>query len=503
MFDLLRPLGAWAANQYVIFLIYVIFSLGHIFFIFKIAEALFPDLKTENVGLIALFMFLYDHPVLTGAAYHQLVSIHCFRPTLLNSAFIAAGLYFFFKNRYLLSLSILCVLAVPMHFRSAWVIAATVYLYLWIFERPFSFKRIAYATGLVLISVAILFWYKLKAHLPVLNFDQRLEMLQVAMDRYDGEGNPLKNTWFDFFKLFILITPAVWAIGRLKDPSHRLKLYFFFGFSFFLFFLGGVYLNSGLYKMMPSLEIFSLGFAQVINYPIILSFVLLGGVLLRLAVTSLSHRGIGIALLFFLAYWPNFKMKSIPIYLGLIAITYFLVYRHESRTIKMGLRPLTAWMFATIICFLLIKDVQRIFEAYRLRSVYFPFITANFDRDAYDTQIWAEKNTSLNSLFAAFCLYEGQLYFDNSFRQNSGRTMLSGDVAVLIGHYDFVREHFRREEFLKRLSGFISRKEERAAADLISSSPWKIDYLVLPKGYALNYSKVYENPSYSMYKIGD
>jgi hypothetical protein len=271
-----------------------------------------------------------------------------------------------------------------------------------------------------------------------------------------------------------------------------------------VFVFGASYL-AYFYKIFPVPEIAILGFPRVMAYPIIISKLLICGGLLSLMVSANQKKWIQnlcIVGLFALAFFPNFKV-SILIYLIIIAIAYFLVYRNSKIVSIMKITPLSAWLYAVVIAFLLVRAGGVTIKSYKNKSPFFPLVVFGLERNAYDCQVWAKKNTAIDSMFIFYRGGGHDLVFDNAFRRFSCRGMVFGDYNNFYLNYDLYQEHLKREKFINALAKAIASGNNGDLSKLISTSQWRIDYLVVPNYYVLNYPKVYSNEMYSCYYIKD
>jgi len=504
LYPLLKIFGSLPSNTYFIFFIYIIVSLAHIYFIFKIAETFFPELIKHDVGLVSIMLFLYDYPIFM--AHSQLVYQHSFSQTAVVMPVIAASLYYYLKDKIVLSVFLVSILAIPLHFKSAWIVLLIIMAYIVISYKRFTFKQLLLCGSFILAVALIMYFYRSQSVSSNLDFAKRLELCNAINLRDAEEGVVLLNSRAYFLKFFLVFISGLFCIRFIKDQIQRRKLYYFYLFSFLVLFFGAVY-SSYLYKFIPIPEIALLGVPRSMAYPIIISILLIGGVLLLLNTKNDKNRWVyyltGLAL-FSLAYFPNFEKKSIYIYIACILISYLFIYRDKKITGKMKLRPLTAWFFVAIIMFLLIRDVEMARKSIRSRSPYFPLVIFGFDRDSYDCQLWVKANTNKESVFLAFRDDgEGGLIFDSSFRGYSCRSMLLGDYNSFYFNYDLLQEHYKREKFISLLSKLILGNNLREMKALIEASPWKIDYIVLPRRFKLDYPQVYSSSAYSCFFVAE
>jgi hypothetical protein len=502
LYPFLGLFGRLGGNTYFIFFIYTLVHLAHIFFVYKIATHLFKELKGHHVGLVILLLFMYDHPI-PGIKdlYYQLVSVHAFRPTTVAMPIIAASIYFFLRDRIVLSLLIICLLGIPLHFRTTWLFVAVLSIYLLFLDQRRSLKKILIWFGLIVLSGSILFWYKIKTGIIAATFEQKLALCEVYIKRYLSEGVPFAMPMYGMAALAVLVLLSFVGIQFLRNQEDKIKLRLLFGIAVFFFLIFGIYAEF-FYTKFPSLELFSLGMPQVMNYPILLSIVIIGGTIFRLRTLGPEKlTWFYSVLLFSLAYFPNFKLKSIFIYLFCIAVTYFLVYKNPKMHRWLKLTPFVAWFLMAVLSFLLFKNCMRVREAYVERSTVFPLYVLGVDRDSYEAQIWALDNTPNDSVFLSYKEGSEGLYFDQFFRAHSGKTLLGGEIALVMNNYALVQEHRRRQAFIDSLQNLIQDRQHDAIANLISSSSWRIDYLVVPTSYVLEFPAVYTNNSYTIYKI--
>jgi len=215
---------------------------------------------------------------------------------------------------------------------------------------------------------------------------------------------------------------------------------------------------------------------------------------------SFFKKSSALTALFTLAYFPNFKLKSVFIYIACIILAYFFVYRIKRIPKKMRLWPPAAWLFTAVVLFTLIRDSQMVLKSYKDNSPFFPFVIFGFNKEDYDCQLWAKENTPVDSVFISFRLCNNKLYWDNHFRGYSARTGLCGEAVVALNS-KFSQEHARRDEFIAFLIEFIEKGRNLEAKKFIKKAPWKIDYIVLPNKFSLDFKKVYSSESYSCYQV--
>jgi hypothetical protein len=268
-----------------------------------------------------------------------------------------------------------------------------------------------------------------------------------------------------------------------------------------VFIFGAIY-PSFLYKVFPLPEILLLAFPRALAYPIIISLLLIAGTLIKGAVDNKSKfiQAVSILGIFFFAYFPNFK-PSIFIYISCIIISYLFVYRNQRISVKMRLTPLAAWVYMSVILFLFIKTGLSTYHSYKIRSPFFPLIVYSLERDFYDCQLWAKKNTNKDAVFICLKEQNGIPYDEYSFRRFSCRPMLTGDYANFYLDYDIGKEHIRRLEFIDDLGRAVINNKTSRVNELIEKAPWKIDYIVTQKSMSLNYPVVYSNESYMCYSV--
>lgn len=506
LFPALNVFGGLSSNTYFIFFLFVVVSLLHIYFIFKIAELLFPNLRRYNVGLISLLLFLYDYPIFS--AHSQLVSQHHFSQTIVAMPMLAAGLYDYLRGNILRSIFILFVLAVPLHFKSVWFLGALVAGDMVFSYRKYSFRQIRIAIGWVFLGALVMYWYKMRSmgvH-PSFDFTKRLEICKLIFERETEENVVLMNSLAYFLKFFFVMFSGWFSIRFIEDKELLRKLRSFYVFTWAVFVFGFIY-TSSLYQWFPVPEIAILAFPRAMAYPIILSILLMGGGFVTLLVKSQANGGnklpkaVLMAGLFLLAFFPNFK-GSIIIYALCIAAAAFFVYGPLRLSERLKLYPFAAWFYLAVIFFLVIRDGSLVMKSYKMRSPFFPFIVYNLDRDSYDCQLWARKNTSKDSVFVFLKPAENSFYNEAGFRRFSARPMLLGDYANFYFNYGLVQEHFKRERFINELGEAIRNHDPSKVKGLLAGSPWRLDYLVLPVNFSLEgYKKVYENNSYACYLV--
>ena len=137
----------------------------------------------------------------------------------------------------------------------------------------------------------------------------------------------------------------------------------------------------------------------------------------------------------------------------------------------------------------------------KMNSPFFPLTVFNLDRDSYDCQLWARNNTPKESVFVFLKPIDHGFYNEAGFRRFSGRSMFLGDYANFYFNYDLINIHFQREALVKELGDAILKKQ--AVKDVLDRFPWRLDYIVLPKGFSLlGYKQVYSNNSYTCFFVG-
>ncbi len=501
LYPLLKIFGKLPSNTYFIFFLYIIASLTHIYFIFKIARALFPDLKEYNVGLIVLLLFLYDYPIFTITS--QLVYQHTFSQTVVAMPILAAALYYYFKNKLLLSVFLIAIIAMPLHLKSSWFILIMVLVYLLFSFKRIQFNRVAIIGFFVFISALIIILYRSQSVGSTLAYAQRLELCNGIILRERGKIDMFANCWTDFLKFFFIFCGGVWSVRFLKNAIQRRKLYYMYSTSIVVVLFGILY-TSYLYKLIPIPEMMTLTFSRSMVYPLIISIIVIGGVLLKCTVKAQKKaiRNICIIGLFTLAFFPNFKI-SVLIYIVCIIIAYLFVYHNKKLSIKMKLTPLAAWVYMAVIIFLFIKAGNSTLKSYKLRSPFFPLIVFNLERDHYDCQVWAKENTETDSVFICLIDSYGYLSDNYTFRGFSCRPMLTGDYASFYLNYEFKQEHLKRVEFINNLIQLITQGDNLGIKRIIENAPWKLDYIALPKRFNLPYPQVYFNNTYSCYLVSN
>lgn len=500
LYPLLKVFGALPSNTYFIFFLYIIASLAHIYFIFKIAEELFPELRKYNIGLVSLLMFLYDYPIFT--AHSQLVSQHTFSQTMVAMPILAASLYYYFKDRLALSIFLVSVLAIPLHFKSAWFILGSIFLFVILSHKRISLRAKFLIMFFIFIGAFAMFLYRANSVSSDRSFYKLRELCDAIIRRGLEEDVILMNTPAYFAKFFLIFFGGLICVRFVKNALKRSKLACFYGFTVFVFVFGAVY-SAYFYKIFPVPEIAILGFPRAMAYPIIISMLLICGALVSLIVSTNQKKWIQnlcIVGLFALAFFPNFKI-SILIYLIIIVITYFLVYRNNKIVSMMKIAPLSAWLYVVVIAFLLVRAGAVTIKSYKNKSPFFPLVVFGLERNSYDCQMWAKKNTTIDSVFIFYRGDGHDLIFDNTFRRFSCRGMLFGDYNNFYLNYDLYQESLKRERFVNALAAAIVSGNNEDLNKLISASQWRIDYLVVPRHYILNYPKVYANEMYSCYYI--
>ncbi len=348
----------------------------------------------------------------------------------------------------------------------------------------------------------VMFLYRAKSIATDRTFYKALELCGAIIRRGLEEDAILMNTPAYFAKFFLIFFFGLMCVRFVADALKRSKLACFYGFTVFVFIFGAIY-SSYFYKIFPVPEIAILGFPRAMAYPIIISMLLICGALISFIIKANQKkwiRNLCFAGLFALAFFPNFKI-SILVYLVIIAITYFLVYRNNKICSLMKIKPLSAWLYVAVIAFLLVRAIGVTTKSYESKSPFFPFVIFGLERNAYDCQIWAKANTSVDSVFIFFRRDNQGLVFDNSFRGFSCRGMMFGDYNNFYLNYDLYQESLKREKFINALAKVIVFGTAGDLDKLISASQWRIDYLVVPNYYVLLYPKVYSNGIYSCYCI--
>lgn len=498
LYDILRWFGPMAGSEYFVFILYTIVGVAHVYLFYKIAEYLYPQLKEYQFGLMAVLFFLYDHQIFSGA-YHQIIAVNSFRQTIVNMPIIAASIYLFLKNKPVQAIFVTCIFAIPMHFRSAWVYVIVYFTFMLMHYKEFTWKQFLSSIVFMFTGLGILLWFKSRMHIAHVTHDQSLELLNIIIKRYAEEGSPFLNSKLDFLRLALFIIPGIYCIRFINDQKIREKLYLFFTILFVFFFLGGIYFEY-LYPIFPSMEIYSLGFPQLVTYPILFSFVLIGGALVTfLKSKDKLIRILAVIGIFSLAYLPNFKLKSIPVYLACIVVASILIRLNKKISTRMKLNSLTTVFFISCMLFMGFKCADRVRQAAKAQSNVFPLHVFGFDIDEYNTQMWVNENTSKNSVILPLRYGGNGLGFDDFFRKYSLRPLFSGDVANVMYDYNLVQEHFKRQVLVDSLMKNIS--DEERASTIVRKSEWEIDYIVLPKPHRITYDEVYENSNFTIFKI--
>lgn len=500
LYSFLGLFGKLFSNAYGVFVLHALIGLAHIYFIFKIAELLFGDLKKYNVGLIVLLLFLYDYPIFF--AFSQLVSQHSFSQGTAVMPILAAGLYYYLKDKKMLALFLISIVAIPLSLKNSWIILLIILVYLSATFKKLSLKQIVLACFFLAVSGLIVLSYRAGTIGSPLTFSRRLEFCKFIIVRGGAEDIILLNSIAYFLKFFLIFFTGMYCVRFIKNPEHRHKLYILYKVAVGVFIFGILY-HSFLYKWFPITELFTLGFPRSMAYPIIMSIILIGGFLVYQIIkkeTSPFKRAMGVAALFILAYFPNFKLKSIFIYIACIALAHFFIYRIERIPKKMKLWPPAAWLFTAVILFTLVRDSQMVFKSYKTESPFFPFVIFGFNKEDYDCQLWAKENTPVDSVFVSFRLCNNKLSWDTKFRGYSARAGLYG-AAVMELNSELSREHARRGEFVDSLIELIEKGGDSEIKRLIKKAPWKIDYIVVPSKFSLDFKKVYSGSSYSCYSV--
>jgi len=501
LYPLLSILGPLASNTYFIFLLHTAANLINVFFIFKIVELLFPNLRKYDIGLIALLLFLYDYPIFM--AYSQIVLQFSFSQTTIAMPILSASLYYFLKGKLLTAVFLSGVLAAPLHFKSAWFIFLMIVTFIIFSYKKLSSKKTLVAFFLSGIVVLIMSLYR-GAHTGngVLTFSQLLEMCEGINKRDLNEIVVLMNPWWDFVKLFLVFFGGWKCVSFVEDVGQRFKLSFFYVLSLAVFAFGTIY-TSYFYKVVPIPEVLLLSFPRMMALPLIISIILIGGALLTLFIRygkNAHLRWLVIFALFVFAYFPNFK-KSIVIYLVCIAVAYVLVYRSQKIPFKMGLKPLTAFMYSAVFLFLMVRAGGMVLKSYKEKAPFFPLTVFNLERPFYDAELWAKEHTPKDSVF--LCFKEGSIFYhEHGFRRFSGRTMLFGDYNSFYLNYDLIQEHKKRELFRENLMRLIQGGNKAEIIQFIAKIPWRLDYIMLSNKYSLPYPTVYFNEEYTCYWVG-
>ncbi len=169
---------------------------------------------------------------------------------------------------------------------------------------------------------------------------------------------------------------------------------------------------------------------------------------------------------------------------------------------KLSLMKVVTLVLIAALGYTTLKGYAKINQSYKMQYPFFPFSPvheAYFDKNYYDSQIWARVNTGKNDLFLVVRSdsQEEEAYCDGGFRHGSLRSVWCQDVASAYGNGATFREWKRRREVLR---GFLSKPFDQWDP-LVKSE--KIDYVVSPKDsvWPQDYAKVYENEKYTIVRV--
>ena len=78
-----------------------------------------------------------------------------------------------------------------------------------------------------------------------------------------------------------------------------------------------------------------------------------------------------------------------------------------------------------------------------------------------------------------------------------------GDYNSFYLNYPLIQEHKKREVAKEKIMNLIQQRDTAGLRIFLTQLPWRVDYIVLPNEYSLDYPVVYTNEDYTCYSVGD